>query len=313
MVGKLNIKENISLKEFTTFKIGGPARFFVSVKTKEELIGALKWAMEKKQEYFILGNGSNILVNDRGFDGLVIENKISEVSLSNGRISVGAGLNLNYVIENMWESGLYGMEQLYWIPGTIGGAVRGNAGAYGGQISDVVKSVTFLDENLSVKTFNNIECEFNYRHSIFKQNKKLIILSVELDLKRGDITESKKIAEDIMNKRKKGEPQYPSAGCVFKNIKENNFNNFIKKNKDLNIPEMFIERKSISAGWLIENIGLKGKEVGGAKISNEHANFIINTNNAKASDVLELINLVKRKTKKCFNVNLEEEIQYVGF
>lgn len=313
MIEKLDIKENVSLKEFTTFKIGGSAKFFISVKTSGELVGALKWAIEKKQKYFILGNGSNILVSDRGFDGLVIENKISQISLNNEIVSVGTGLNLNYVIENMWEKGLYGMEKLYWIPGTIGGAIRGNAGAYGGQISDVVKSVTFLDENLALKIFNNSECKFNYRDSIFKKNKNWIILSAELNLKRGDTTESKKIAEDIVNKRKKSEPQYPSAGCIFKNKKGNDFNNFIEKNKDLNIPEIFIERKSISAGWLIESLGLKEKGIGGAKISNEHANFIININNAKAFDVVELIDLVKKQIKEHFHVDLEEEIQYVGF
>ena len=255
----MKFRKNVPLKNYTTFKIGGPAKYFFEAKRKEELIEAIKLAKKLELPFFILGGGSNLLVSDKGFDGLVIK--------------FGQPLS-SYVSK--------GLEWAVGIPGTVQGAVYSNAGAFKKSMKDVVKEVEVFDTKTGkVKIFKNKNCQFGYRDSIFKHKKKLIILSAKLKTKKSN---PKKIKQ-YLDYRKKTQPlNLPSAGSIFKNP------------------------PAKSAGELIEKCGLKGKRIGNVKISEKHANFIVNLGNGKAKDVKKLIKLAKQKVKSKFGVTLKEEI-----
>jgi len=286
------VKKNVSLKNYTTFRIGGKAKYFFTAKTKEDLIKAVVSAKKLKMPFFILGKGSNLLISDKGFKGLVVNLKNTKYKISNGRVYVEAGLSLGKLLNLSIEKGLTGLEWSAGIPGTVGGAIYGNAGWPSSKknISSVITNVeVFNAKTGKVKVLKNKDCCFGYRQSVFKKNKNLIILSAFLKLKKGERKNIEKEINDIVKKRKKKIPAGFSAGSVFKN------------------PSNF------SAGELIEKCGLKGKKIGNAKISEKHANFIVNLGRARAEDVKKLINLAKKSVKNKFKINLEEEIQYLGF
>jgi len=312
----LKIERNVLLKNFTTFKIGGPARYFFVAKNKEDLKRAILWAKKKKLPFFILGGGSNVLFSDNGFNGLVIKIQNSNLKIQNEntkfKIICGAGLPLMKLVFKSSEIGVTGLENLAGIPGTLGGAICGNAGAFGKEIGDLVEEVKVLEvkgSRLKVKRLKNKECEFGYRDSIFKKRENWIILEATLKLKRGKKKEIEEKIKEILRLRKEKQPlEFPSAGSVFKNVP-------IKK-VPKEIREKFKEKIKngfLPAGVLIEAAGLKGFQIGGAKISEKHANFIVNVGGAKASDVKELIEKIKKEVKKKFKIQLEEEIKLVGF
>lgn len=279
---------DISLAEFTTFKIGGPADLFYEAKTTEELIAAVGLARKLGVPYFILGDGSNLLVADEGFRGMIIKIKKSDsFGIEKLKIIAEAGVLLNTIVNFSAESSLAGLEFAAGIPGTIGGAVRGNAGAWQQSIGDKVSQVKVLTPKGKIKWLKTVDCQFGYRQSRFKKSGE-IILKVELELGKGDKEEIKrKIAENL--EKRKTQPTEPSAGCIFANPK----------------PQ--------SAGELIECCGLKGKRIGDAQISPKHANFIVNLGSAKAKDVLQLIKLAKTAVQKKFGVELKKEIYLLGF
>lgn len=284
------IKKNILLKNYTTFKIGGSVKYFFEVESKEDLILAIKLAKKLKLPFFILGGGSNLLVADERYNGLVIKMKNTKCKMRNEKLKckifVEAGYSLAKLVRDSIYKNLTGLEWAAGIPGTIGGAIKGNAGAFGSSMADIVKTVEVLDsKNLKTKIFKNKDCKFGYRDSIFKKNKTLIILSTKLQLERGNKKEIEKKIKEYLNYRKKTQPlDLPSAGSIFKNP------------------------PGKSAGELIEKCGLKGKKIGNAQISEKHANFIVNLGGAKAKDVLKLINLAKKKVKERFSIELEEEL-----
>lgn len=280
------IEKNINLAPLTTFKIGGPAKYFCQVKTEEELIQVIKWAKKKKVPYFVMGGGSNLLISDQGFKGLVIKLSMEQCQLIENKLLLGSALRLSRAVMFLVKNNLIGLEWAVGIPGTVGGAVRGNVGAFGQEISDCLLKATVLRGGKIIE-LKNKEIKFAYRQSIFKKNKD-IILNVVLGLKKGKKQENEKIIQDILQRRKKFHPSQPSAGCIFKNPKPK------------------------SAGSLIDQCGLRGKQIGGAKISEKHANFIINTGQARARDVKNLIELIKKQVKDKFDIELKEEIEYLG-
>jgi len=312
----LKIKEKIPLKEYTTFKIGGPARYFFVAKNKEDLKNAILWAKKKKLPLFILGGGSNVLFSDNGFKGLVIKIQNSNLKIQNEnskfKIICGAGLPLMKLVFKSSEIGVTGLENLAGIPGTLGGAIWGNAGAFGREIGNLVEEVKVLDVGswkLEVKRLKNKDCKFGYRDSIFKRKKNLIILEATLKLKKGKRKEIEEKIKEILRLRKEKQPlEFPSAGSVFKNVPIEKVSKRIREKFREKIKDGFLP-----AGVLIEAAGLKGVQIGGAKISEKHANFIVNVGNAKASDVKELIEKIKKEVKKKFKIQLEEEIKLVGF
>lgn len=305
------LKENVSLADYTTFKIGGPARYFLIAKNSQDLAEAIKWAKENKIKFFVLGGGSNLLVSDNGYDGLVIKIKNSDLVAKNNIIRAGAGMDLKNLVKLSVEKSLTGMEWAVGIPGTVGGAVYGNAGAFGSVMADSIKSVEAFDaENLKIKKLSVKQCQFGNKDSIFKNNKNLIIILIEFELKKGDSKEIKEEIKRFSGYRKDNHPlDLPSAGCAFKNYdKKITDSELLKK-----YPELieFNKGSRIPTSYLIDKSGLKGQEIGRAKISEKHANFIVNLGGAKARDVLELIKIEKEKVKEKFGIELEEEVQYL--
>ncbi len=309
-----NAEENVSLAKYTTFRIGGPAKYFYTAKNAEEIKRAVEVAKELKLAYYILGAGSNILVSDQGFDGLAIRIKNQEIIIKDNEISSGAGAMLANLVGEAVNASLSGLEWMAGIPGTVGGAIYGNIGAFGGSIGEKIEKVEVLDpDGLTLKWMGREECEFAYRDSIFKRSE-YIILSAALKLEKGDSQGIRSLIKEYIKKRGHHPAGFPSAGSVFKNIviAENQkvFDSLCKKFPEL---DKFKTSGKIPTGWFVEELGLRGKKIGGAMIAKEHGNFILNTGNAKATDVVVLTSLIKQKVRVNFGLQLEEEIQYVGF
>jgi UDP-N-acetylmuramate dehydrogenase len=310
------IQRSVSLAPLTTFKIGGPAKFYVEVKSKEELSEAIEWAKENKEKFFILAGGSNVLVNDKGVDGLVMKMSNKNLQIKGERLDCGAGASLAMAASLATKENLTGLEWAVGIPGaTIGGAVKGNAEAFDVAMSNNVETVeVFNIKKLKFEILSNRECEFSYRSSIFKGNKDYIIWTAILRLKKEKPEIIQKLIQQSIDFRNKKYPKLPSAGSVFKNIPVEVF----KKENPLLFEKIMEEGKitrldNIGAGLLIDQLGLKGKTIGGAKISLEHANHIVNTGKATAEDVIMLISFIKQQVRNRFKIQLQEEVQYLGF
>jgi len=301
-----DIQENVPLAPLTTFRIGGPARYLYLAKSKEEIIEAVRVVKESSLLFFILGGGSNLLVADAGFDGLVIKVQSSKIKVKNETLEAESGAILGQVVTDSIKANLTGLGWAVGIPGTVGGAVYGNAGAFGYHLSEVVEKVEVLDENDQVRVLSNEDCQFGYRDSIFK-HRPWVILEATFKLKKGKAVKSQKLIQEYLSRRKT--PSYPSAGSVFKNLEVRGLRSEVREQ----IPKEKIKGGIVPTGYLIEQCGLKGKQIGGAKISEKHANFIVNLGDAKASDVVELIKLTKEKIAEKFGIKLEKEIQYLGF
>ncbi len=307
------IQNNIPLAPLTTFKIGGPAKFFIEIGTKEDLIGAVRWAKEKGEKIFILGGGSNILIGDKGVDGFVVKINNNQADIKGERVHAGAGALLSRVNIMANGSGLSGLELSVGIPGTVGGAIRGNAGAYGFNIGDSAETVEVFNFNKNhFEQFSKKDCRFGYRDSIFKYDPNLLIWNVILKLENGEQGEMKDKIDEHIKKRTGSQPRLPSAGCIFKNFSLESLRSANEKLAGLAESSGKVKGGMVGAGWIIELLDLKGKAIGGAKISLEHANFIVNTGKATSEDVIMLISYIKQQVRDRFKVQLHEEIQYFG-
>lgn len=330
---EINIQQNISLALYTTFKIGGPAKFFCEVKNEEELLEAVEYAKNNNLPAFIMGGGSNILISDQGFDGLVIRiisgsnrnQPVVKMRMEDGSyyLECWAGENFSSVLKLATDASLTGLEWAAGIPGTIGGAVRGNAGAFKSCVADSVSSVKVFDmsdisnivhdnknHGSKLKILKNEDCEFEYRESLFKKENNLVLTTITLKLKRGNQAEiESKIKENLKNRIKK-QPQNPSAGSFFKNpvCKDENLRKQFETDTGMKIKD-----QKIAAGWLIAEAGFLGKKVGGVQVSENHGNFVVNLGNGKAEDVIILISMIKQKIREKFDIQLSEEVQLIGF
>lgn len=309
------IKNNVALASLTTFKIGGNAKYFAEANTKEELISLLKWAKTRFLPIFILGGGSNVLISDDGFDGLVIKNSTSFIAVEGDAIYADAGASLGKIVTKSLENNLSGFEWAVGIPGTIGGAIKGNAGAFDSEIKDLIEFVEVFNSKKSKRfTLNAKRCEFKYRDSIFKHSPDLIIISAKIFLQSGDVNTSRDIVRKYSKKRTEDQDiGTKCAGCVFKNVlwnrKDIDKGMLINKFSELG---QFENSPHIPAGFLIDSLGLKGRQIDGAIVSNKHANYIVNLNNAKAKDIIKVINFIKEKILKHYGILLEEEVQLIG-
>lgn len=282
------------MNKHTSFKIGGNADVFAIVNNKEEIKEVLKFSNENNIDIFILGNGSNILVKDNGIRGIVLKINLKEVNIEIkddgiAYVTVGAGVQLGGLAQQLLKNNISGFEFASGIPGTVGGAIKMNAGAYGGEFKDIVIKTKCIDYQGNEFELTNEEQEFSYRHSIFS-DRKYIILETALSLKLEQNNEEiRKKMEDNLNSRKEKQPiNYPSAGSTFKR------------------GEDYITAK------LIDDCGLKGYSIGGAQVSEKHAGFVINKENATAKDVLDLIEYVRETVLKEFNKDIKLEIEIVG-
>lgn len=318
------MEENIPLAPFTSFKIGGPARYFARAKTVEDIRGAIVFARARNQKVYILGNGSNVLISDTGFDGVVIKMELQEIGINGVHLIVAAGVPMAKAAAESAKHNLAGFAWAVGVPGTVGGSVYGNAGCFGGEMKDVVEKVQILDlsdEALPVREFVNAECDFAYRESIFKSHPEWIILKATLSLQpQSDQVgaEIKAITKERLLEQAIGEK---TAGSTFKGVAltEDIITHIYRhdqrwKKGHPNTCWLFENRRGfISAGFVIELAGLKKMSVGGAEVSLKHANFILNTGNATAEHVVMLIGVIKERVHRKFGVHLEEEIRYVGF
>lgn len=310
----LVIKENVVLAPYTIYKIGGPTRYFVEVKNAKELEEALVFSLEKKAPFFILGAGSNVLVSDAGFGGLVIRMVGGGIKTNGQKLIVDSGVMMARAVHESAKAGLTGFEWGIGVPGTVGGSVRGNAGCFGNEMKDVIENVAVYDSskhathNLSCAT-----CDFSYRDSIFKRHSKWIILSATLKLQKGDPKEiPQKIRKFTAERNEKQDIGTRSCGCIFKNIKwgELDKTEMLKK---FPVLEQFKDRPTIPVSFLIDHAGLKNLRQGKIFVSPKHANFFINEGGGTASEVKTLIETVKEKVKQKYGLRLKEEIQYMGF
>lgn len=285
----IEYRQNEPMRAHTTFKIGGEADIFIIPASPAALISAVKKCTELEIPYFILGNGSNLLVSDGGIEGAVISLAgINGISAEGEKITCGAGAMLSSVCLKALSLSLTGLEFAYGIPGTAGGALYMNAGAYGGQMADVIESAECLTASGEIKTLKKEDMRLGYRSSVFKKGG-LIIISLTLALKKGDKVEIKAEMDELLNRRKQKQPlEYPSAGSTFKR------------------PEGYF------AGALIEKNGLKGLSVGGAQVSEKHAGFVINRGGATAADVKALIGKIQKKVFENDGVMLEPEVIFTG-
>lgn len=316
----LPIKTDVWLKDYSNFKIGGKSSYFVEVYSTDEIAKAIEeWKKisksfpKDKQKTFILGGGTNILFSDKGFEGLIVKNSITGITKTSNGIKVGAGELVSDILDFCIDNSLSGLEWAGGLPGTIGGAVRGNAGAFKGEIKDNILSVESinLDDNIN-KSRNNKECNFEYRSSIFKNLvKNEIITYVEITLSAGDKNQIQNQTQEKINYRNEKHPmEFPSIGSTFKNIPVDNLSDSQKSElldyvKDDPFPVIPVAK-------LLFLCGLKGKREGNAQISDKHPNFIVNLGDATNSDVKNLIKFAKNAVFQRFGIKLEEEIIYVG-
>ena len=278
------------MSRHTTFRVGGEAECMAVVESKEELSQLVSYLGRIEQDYFVLGNGSNLLVGDKGYRGIIVKlgPRLSAVGVEKNHIAAGAGVLLSKVAYAARDAGLSGLEFAAGIPGSIGGAIVMNAGAYGGEMKQVVQMVRVMDKEGEILTLDNDTMEFGYRTSIIR-DRPFIVLGVVLKLTPGNKEEISAKMEELMKQRKSKQPlEYPSAGSTFKR------------------PEGYY------AGKLIMDAGLRGYRIGGAQVSEKHCGFVINAGGASAADIREVIEEVQERVKDRFHVRLEPEVIFLG-
>lgn len=291
ILDKSRIKYNEPMKNHTTMKVGGNCDCLVLPESIEEIKNIITYAKENKIDYYVIGNGSNLLVIDEGVHALIIKitNKFAKVDVIGEEIIATSGASMPIVSINARKNSLTGFEFACGIPGTIGGGVRMNAGAYGGEIADIFVEATYLDTDGSIKNISKEKMNFGYRHTYFSDNPELIILSAKFKLKKGSQEEiAKKMEENAVARRTKQPLEYPNFGSVFKR------------------PEGYF------VGKLVSDSGLRGYTIGGAQVSEKHTGFIVNKNNATCKDIVELIRYVQKSVYEKYGVHLKTEVVFIG-
>jgi UDP-N-acetylmuramate dehydrogenase len=306
------IREHVPLAPYSSFRVGGKARYFVTVQTLAQLTEAVREAKKHHWPMFILGGGTNLIVADHGFPGLVIQLQIDQFKIENSTIEADTSVSMKTLFDRSIEAGLAGLKWAGGLPGTFGGAILGNAGAFGGEIKDGIESVTSFDpDSEKISTRTNTECQFIYRGSIFKANVEIIV-SATVRLTPGDARQLRQTADDHIHYRQEKHPlEYPNAGSVFKNtpvekVPGQHLANWVTVIKNDPFPV-------VPTAKIIADAGLKGLTVGQAQVSEKHTNYIVNLGAATATDIVTLIDTVRSTVKEKFQIDLEIEQQLVGF
>jgi len=293
-------------------KIGGPAKYFFIARNEKKLILAISWAKKNKIRWYVVGEGSNLIPNDKGFGGLIIKNEIKNLKIRSDAVLVGAGNNLLKFIHVANKLGLVGMEKMAGIPGTVGGAIFGCAGAYGQEIKDFLVGVKVYNGK-TIHWIPQNRCRFTYRKSIFKIKKNWIILEAEFKFKKGDSKKLARASQDIITLReKKYWPGLLCPGSFFKNIVVADIQPLAVRKRFLeHIDRNKVMHGKVAAGYLLELVGAKGTTYGGIKVAEHHGNLLYNSGTGKSSEVEKLAKILKLKTRRRFGIDLEEEIQYL--
>ena len=310
------VKENELLAPHTIYKIGGSARFFTEVHNAGEFEEAVRLAAEKRMPFFIMGAGSNTLVSDKGFNGLVIHMMGGGIQVDGERMTIDAGVRIARAAAEAARAGLAGIAWAIGVPGSIGGSVRGNAGCFGHEMKDVIESAEIFDTDANVsRRLTAGECAFGYRDSIFKKHPEWVVLTATFKLEPGDPAVIQgEIRRTSAERAAHQDIGAKSCGCIFKNASWKNIRQ-TKETMSMRFPELerFAGQEVIPAAFLIDRAGLKGKRMGRIVISQKHANFFINEGGGTADEVVMLISLVKDTVRRIYGVGLHEEIQYLGF
>lgn len=297
------------LSEHSRFGIGGPAEVYFETPDPHSLISALQLIRAAAETHTVIGEGSNLIVSDAGFPGIVVRFTGRALQLDGGIVHAEAGLTLQSLVDACIEAGLRGLETMTGIPGCTGAAVYGNAGAYGHSIDERVTSVRFYD-GAAIRVFRKPECEFRYRESLFKRHKDWIILSVDLSMDPGDAAALRKTADEIFQIRL---TKYPldmrCAGSIFKNLLLAELPEAVQRQ----VPERVVREGKVPSAYFLEQAGAKGMQNGGICVADYHANLIYNAGGGTARELCEIIACLKSRVRDRFGLELEEEVQYVGF
>jgi UDP-N-acetylmuramate dehydrogenase len=308
-IPNLTVFTGAPLSRYTRFGIGGPADLYAETESAEAFVAALSAARASGMEIVVIGGGTNLIVSDDGFRGVVLRYRGERLLESNGRVHADAGAVLQDLVDFAVARGLVGLETLTGIPGSVGAAVYGNAGAYGHSLSERVVKVRFYDGQ-TVRVFSNEECQFQYRESVFKRHKDWIIFSTELRLDPGDAHALRETSDSILKVRNEKFPvTMKCAGSIFKNliVKE------LPADAAAQVPASAIREGKVPAAWFLEQVGAKGMVRGDIHVATYHANLIYNAGAGTAADLCALIRELTARVLKRFGVELEEEVQYVGF
>jgi UDP-N-acetylmuramate dehydrogenase len=307
-IPNLTVSTGTPLSRYTRFGIGGPADLYAETGSAEAFVAALSAARSSGIQTMVIGGGTNLIVSDRGFRGIVLRLRADRLMAANGRVIAEAGAVLQDLVDFAIGHGLKGLETLSGIPGSVGAAVYGNAGAYGHSISERVRQVRFYDGS-DVRVFGNAECEFQYRESIFKRHKEWVIFSVELLLEPADGMALRVAADDILKVRNEKFPvTMKCAGSIFKNLLFQNLPAAVAAQ----VPGSAVREGKVPAAWFLEQVGAKGLDRGDIHVATYHANLIYNAGAGTAADLCAMIQELKHRVLSRFGIELEEEVQYVG-
>lgn len=306
----MEIQENIALKNLSTFRIGGKAKYVVFAENNNDIIAALRFAQEKTIPVGIIGAGCNLLITDDDIDGLILKMNSKNIEIRNTLVFAEAGLSLAALTAFGHKNHLIGLEWAPSVPSSVGGAIRGNAGAFGGETKDKLKQVRVYREG-DIIDIESTALDFQYRYSSFKsEGNKDIILGGLFELETGDIVSSQKQVRDNIIRKNQNQPVgVACSGCIFKNY-EGNIDDISLYDKYPDLAK-FVENGIIPSGYLIEKAGLKGISYGGIQVSDKHANYMINTGDGKFEEVMKLIQIVKDKVYQEFGIDIEEEVSYL--
>ncbi len=307
-IPNVTISKDALLSQHTRFGIGGPADVYLETAEECSFMEALG-AARARGEYAVIGDGTNLIVSDAGFRGVVLRFTARGLAREGSTVRAEAGTELQALVDFCIGEGLKGMETMTGIPGSVGAAVHGNAGAYGHSINERVRRVRFFD-GAALRTFDNAECEFRYRESAFKRHKDWIIFSTELAMDPAASAELRKTADDILKIRlEKYPPTMKCAGSIFKNLILAELPEAARRQ----VPERVIREGKVPSAYFLEQVGAKGIENGGIRVADYHANLIYNAGNGTARELCEVILDLKSRVQQRFGLMLEEEVQYVGF
>lgn len=308
-IPNVSVSEGALLSEHTRFGLGGPASVLVEAESEQSFAAAWLEAQASGAAFTVIGSGTNLIVSDEGFDGIVLRLTARAIDRDESTVRAEAGAELQSLVDYCIGHGLRGLETMTGIPGSVGAAIYGNAGAYGHSIDERVHCVRFLDGEL-VRSIGPAECEFRYRESTFKRHKQWIVLGVELALTPADSSELRKTADEIFNIRlAKYPPTMKCAGSIFKNLILAELPESVRRQ----IPERVVREGKAPSAYFLEQVGAKGMRNGGIHVADYHANLIYNTGDGTARQLCALIGELKSRVRKQFGLELEEEVQYIGF
>ena len=308
-LSKVAVEERVLLSAHTRFGIGGPADVYMETASEPSLTEALEIVRESGCEYTVIGDGTNLIVSDAGFRGIVLRFTNAEIQNNGNKIQVAAGASLQNLVDYCVERGFRGLETMTGIPGSVGAAVYGNAGAYGHSINERIRQVRFINSG-KMCVFENAACEFRYRESIFKRHKEWTIVSADFEMDSANAAELHKTASDILRIRlEKYPPTMKCAGSIFKNLILADLPDAVRRQ----VPEQVVREGKVASAYFLEQVGAKGMEKGGIRVADYHANLIYNAGQGTASELCQVIEELKSRVQRRFGLALEEEVQYVGF